>query len=210
MASRGWSYTAVTTAPPADPPTIGALRSYRESVGYGIATSTYEADVAAVQAANLKYVNTLSSSARDRYYADLGGGLPQLNTPANPQSCQALAMQEVRQGLPYFDDSVRPAIGQAQRSIINSATFLTAMSAWRSCMGAQGYQVNTLEDPRSQIDAAFRASNGSTLASIKAREVTMATADFTCQMSSVIPARQALELQEVASLKAQFPQYANR
>lgn len=214
MRSRGWNFAPQTTLRSTDPTIIGDLRRFRSSSGYGVSTRT-DSQAAGNKAAYQAYYDGLSPEGQRQYSYDLGGGdIEGAPRQIAPHGCQPAAMKQLQTALPFYDPTVAPEIGKAIHRVLDSPEFASSSDAWRVCMQGRGYDMRSIDDPakmaRERFVALGPAPAAVALSTARTDEARMGSADFECQILSVIPVRHRLEMAEVEQLKAKFPQYSDR
>lgn len=191
-----------------DPSSPAFMRAY----GYGVSTNPW-GDPAEYEDPNQEYRDSLSESELEAYSTALYG------EPIDPGSsdtdatwdwtksgCSGRAFHEVIGEDAGFDDPEVNAITQAQATIQSEAaespTVKETLAAWVDCMGSAGYDVETRDDPRNEIQAEMDAlyaempqdlsedeasawkPDATKLSDLQAKEVATATADADCSAES--------------------------
>jgi hypothetical protein len=193
MKSRGWDYAPPVVDATDEPGTVGALRTYRSEHGYGLA------DAAAAPTAPKP--EPLAADLGAAFQRDLGKLAP--GSPADG-SCSSEGLAAVAATVPmYSSQEVRLAIGAETDTVTTDPDFAAALAKWSTCLeAATGLRAGTLEDPQAHV--ADERLSGSQL---RVEEHRIASADSTCQETSVLPVRVRLESAAVERLKAKYPGY---
>jgi hypothetical protein len=202
MADRGWKYSPNPgLLALSEPVTVGALRSYRASSGYGIAD---KALVGRPADPNQALVMSLNEPDRARWNRDLSGGDSEGIVTSGPLGCRTEALHGLLTSTRMANPQVRAKVTQARQQIAENSEVLAAVDAWRSCMADKGFPgLANLRAPRNTLTSTGTAS--SELPSLKEKELRMATADFACQEMTVLPVLQRLEMEAVAVLTRELP-----
>ncbi len=212
MQNLGWDYTApdVTTLDHEKPPsTLGALRVWTTSYGYGITTqpdqgTTIRAAIDAQEA----YQEQLDPEAQARYQADLYGpdgsdeGAP---IGADRPGCAAQAEHDAYADVPAANGALLDVLAHELGEIWASDEYRAALDEWRSCMQERGFDFTGPGEAKQSVLDRFTAGGVNELRDYERR---VATADLTCAESTLLPVTIPLETAAVGQLVVQFPQYA--
>lgn len=208
MSSRGWRYSVSSANQ--TPQTIGGMRSFRQTYGYGVLSSPDKG-----LAAEQDYVDSLTSDQQVRFYQDLGTSAlgsvpdPQFASSYTTGSCTSSAIASAESYVPLYNDAARQAVGQAEKSIQSNPQFIDAIRRWSGCMSQYGYTVSVLEQPAQDIRSAEKSGlTTAQMGDLRTTELKEAGVDFQCQEGSIMPVRQSLETAAVEQLRLQFPAYA--
>lgn len=228
MAEQGWEYTPVDysqidggmVAIEEDGPEWGT-EEYAQELGYGIATwDTTEATAEPVpegedaewQDPNSEYVESLSETAQEEYYAALHGPQPSIEDmesgeweydPANA-GCYGKASEEVfnpggEDGQNVFEDPKFEALIEDISRIYEQAEddprIAELRSEWTACMAEAGYAgLASPDDARDGIMTEYDAMwqdgepGGPALEALQEKERAVALADFRCAKESDVDA----------------------
>lgn len=217
MRARGWTYIARDDSlGRSEPTTVLELGKHRKSVGYSAETAALDGTGAVSSAApdsatgrNRAYVESLSPSERRRYTNDLSGGVNEAApVERNPSGCQPMAFNAIGADMPIRDREFANAWSASVRAVLTSQEYLGSVEAWRSCMTHAGHSVEAPDRaPAVAQQESEKAGDPESRIRVK---LAIAGADFDCQVSALLPAKQRLEQAQIATLVAKFPQYAAR
>ena len=203
MADRGWTFEPeVPLLSSFFPATVGELRTFSQTEGYGLASSL---EPSAGSRANENYARGLGPTQRDKYYADLSAGDDegQGRAPA-PSGCQPRTEDEFRQGLPFYDEAQRRAIAAKVTEVENSPGLKAAIASYVACMQKQGIEVNGVGEAKNQlgdlVDRATAEKTSAAIAQLRSEEIRVATIDADCTTTFVTPVKVPLETEAVAAL----------
>lgn len=206
MSNRGWDYEPVVDdrPPSPEPRTIGELREYRSRYGYGEFTQppAPRSDDGPAER-NWERLQTLSEEQRIAYLTDLAGsveaGMEDL-VPL-PGSCRNEAADGM--GLPSDNAELMESMQEQYLATRDSVDLLAARRAWSACMAERGYDVSEPADALRLV-----VSQATDLARSPVEfELAVASADFECASTSLLPMEHRLESSIVANLQAAFPEY---
>jgi hypothetical protein len=206
MHAAHFDYEPVPTDNPTFFNTIGGLRRYRSTWGYGVAALPPDDPAARATALrNAAYRDRLPAEERRRYDAVLGvvpEGLPHDELPPpSVAGCAPQALREVRTGLPRMNAAIvrRVTAGTFARD----PRYVAAVATWARCMRDRGYEFDHPDDPqRSARDLPGKPADR------RRAEVALAVADVECYVSHVHPVQATLERELLEGVVATFPAYA--
>lgn len=213
MQDLGWDYVApdVSELDGLKPPsTLGALRQWTETYGYGITTQTGEPNPTreAIDA-QYDYEAQLSQAARVRYQSDLYG--PEGTDESAPigadrPGCALQAELHAYQDVPAANGALLDVLGERLQGLWSSDEYVSALDGWRSCMTTQGFDFVRQGDAKDAV--LDRISTSSDMDELQTYERSVAVADLACAESSLLPVAIPGEAQVVEDLVARFSQYA--
>lgn len=186
MRERGWEYipAIIPDSAISEPRTVGELRAFRHTYGYGFATVELlvtEGERQSMTAdPNLPYIDQLSDVDEQRFYEDREGtfyGEP--SDVERAHSCRGEAEAQVRASIPYYDERIRDLIAPFIEAADKDPVMLVAMATWRSCMEASGYDFTELNEP--EVFIAEQLPTSSDLEGLAETEIRVATDDFDCR-----------------------------
>jgi hypothetical protein len=200
MRARGWTYIARDDSlGRSEPATVLELGRHRKSVGYSDSAT----------GRNRAYVESLSPSERRRYSNDLSGGVNEAApVERNPSGCQPMAFNAIGADMPIRDREFANAWSSSVRAVLTSQEYLAGVEAWRSCMTNAGHAIEAPDRaPAVAQQESEKAGDPESRIRVK---LAIASADFDCQVTALLPVKQRLEQAQIATLVAKFPQYAAR
>lgn len=217
MRVRGWIYVPRDDSlGRAEPATVSELEKLRKSVGHSVPPVAINGTGAASSAppesattSNRAYVEGLALSKRQRYLKDLSAGVDEA-APAdpNPSGCQPKARNAIGADLPIRDRDFASAGSESVQAVVTSPSYLDALKAWRSCMTSAGHSMET-PDRAPAVAQQESEKAGDPESQLRVR-VAIASSDFDCQASVLLPVKQRLEQAQIAILVARFPQFSTR
>ncbi len=213
MQDLGWDYIAPDLSVldgSKSPSTLGALREWTATYGYGITTQPGQGSAIreAIDAQDA-YQAQRGPEARARYLSDLHGpdgtdeGAP---ICADRPGCAAQAERDAYADVPAADGTLLEVLGGMLEDIWASEEYVAALNRWHTCISDQGLDFARKGDAkRTVLD---RIGTSSDLEALQAYELRVATADLACAESTLLPMAIPLEAQVVGELVARFPEYA--
>jgi hypothetical protein len=215
MRALGWIYLPRDDSlVRSEPSTVTELGSLRRSVGYSVPSTNGTGAVSAAPsesatAQNRAYVESLTVSERQRYLRDLNGGTSEA-TPVdpNPSGCRPKARNAIGADLPNRNREFANAWSESVQALLTDPAYLRGLDAWRSCMTRAGHTVETPD--RAPAVAQQQSERAGDPASGLQAKLAIASSDFDCQVSELLPVKQRLEQAQIAALVAKFPQYSDR
>lgn len=215
MRAHGWMYLPRNDSlVRSEPSTVTELGKLRKSVGYSVpATNGTDAVTAApadsATAQNRAYVDSLSASERQRYLKDLNGGTSEATAvDLTGSGCRPKARNAIGADLPNRNPEFAKAWSESVQVLLTDPAYLRGLDAWRSCMTRAGYAVETPD--RAPAVAQEQSERAGDLASRLRIKLAIASSDFDCQVSELLPVKQRLEQAQIAALVSKFPQYSER
>ncbi|HEX8002233.1 MAG TPA: hypothetical protein VF519_06025 [Mycobacteriales bacterium] len=204
LRDAGFGYEPVRPENPTWFTTIGDLRRFRSTYGYGTVSLPPEGTGAKAAAeANAAYRARLAPEDQRRYDEALGvvdealgSGVPAPGVPG----CRARALRAVRGGLPRTDPAVLREVAAIDPS--TDRRYAAAVTAWSACMRDQGYDFAHPDDPQREA----RAAKGEPAERLRA-EVRLAVADVTCYVAHVHPVQAAVEREGLRAVVARHPAF---
>lgn len=213
MQDLGWDYVApdVSVLDGAKPPsTLGALRQWTETYGYGITTQTGQPSAIRESIeAQYEYQAHLGTDARARYQSDLSGpGGTDESVPigADRPGCAPQAERDAYQDVPAANGALLEALGERLGVLWASEEYVTALDGWRGCMSTQGFDFVRQGDAKQAV--LDRSVASSDVKELQTYERSVAVADLACAESTLLPVAVPSEAQVVDDLVARFPEYA--
>lgn len=202
MADRGWKYSPnPNVLGLSEPVTVGALRAYRATSGYGIADKPSVRPVDP----NQPLVQGLSSADQERWNRDLSaGGEEGGATRPGPPGCRTQALSELLTSTPMANPQVRAKVAEARSRVAGHPEIVAAIEAWRSCMASKGFP-NLATVPAARTMLRNEATSATDRNSLKEKELRLATSDFSCQEQTILGPLQRIESEAVAQLKSELP-----
>ncbi len=204
MQQRGWSYEPVLPDESSPQPrTVGELRRFRETYGYGTyAGPELSHDPREAADRNAAYWLSLTSDEQDDYLRDLQGAVEVDEGSALPGSCQYVAGEAQR--IPLHDQAVMKEMQALYEAAAMSPDLVLAWEAWSACMIGRGYD---FRDATDAVDFVDTLGQSLTLEEAAAQEVGVATADFECRLITVMPVWHRLEVEVVRTLVERYPEW---
>lgn len=208
MQQRGWTYEpSLQQSPFTEPRTVGELRDFRETYGYGVFTAEEFAasdDPKGAANRNADYLASLSVDQQDAYRRDFNGGIGDDEGEAPGQgSCEAVAAEAV--SIPLGDLAVMTELGRLYEAAFQSPEYLRAVDVWRSCLEDRGYQLDQDGYPDELLMA--KAARGVPVNELADYEIAVAVADFECSLTSTLPVKHRLETAIVRELTERYPEW---
>ena len=213
MQGLGWDYVApdVSELNGLKPPsTLGALREWTVSFGYGVTTQTGQPNpIREAIDAQYEYEAQLSEDARARYESDLNG--PEGTDESAPigadrPGCAPQAERDAYEDVPADDKALLEVLGERLQELWASDEYVSALDGWRSCMTTQGFDFARQGDAKEAV--LDRIGTSSDAQELQAYELSVATADLACAESTLLPVAIPSEMQIVESLVDRFPEFA--
>jgi hypothetical protein len=97
----------------------------------------------------------------------------------------------------------------AVQFILASQQYLAAEASWAKCMRRAGYGLTNPSQAPALVQHMIAADSDSGYGNA-AQVLTVARSDYRCQLSTLIPVRQQLELTQIIHLVDLFPEYRHR
>lgn len=217
MRARGWMYLPRDDSlGRAEPTSVSELGKLRKSVGYSVPPVAINGTGAASSAPpesatawNRTYVEGLTQSERQRYLRDLSAGVDEAApVDPNPSGCQPKARNAIGADLPIRDRDFASAWSQSVQAVLTSPAYIAGLEAWRSCMTSAGHSMET-PDRAPAVAQQESEKAGDPVSQLRVK-VAIASSDFDCQVSVLLPVKQRLEQAQIAILVARFPQFSTR
>ena len=213
MQDLGWDYVApdVSELDGLKPPsTLGALRQWTETYGYGITTQP-DQGIAYRSAIDgqYDYQAQLSQDARARYESDLYGpeGTDEsVPIGADRPGCAPQAERDAYEDVPAANKTLLEVLGDRLQELWASDEYVSALNGWQSCMTTQGFDFVRQGDAKEAV--LDRIGTSSDVEELQAYERSVAIADLACAESTVLPVAILSEAQIVESLVDRFPEFA--
>jgi len=207
MEDRGWEYQPVLQESD-EPLTVQEMEAAVQQYGYAHYSSPPLSDSRrAAPDANHAYWQSLTAEQQRQYSIDLGNenadnesGLPPEGRSAPPGSCRAIAEDEI--DLPLYNEELMDRMRELFVDSRNSAEVVAARLAWSACMRLRGYDV-ALPDDADEL--ALSEGAGLPVEDAIENEIAIASADFDCRRSTILPLDQAIEREIVDILRREFP-----
>lgn len=211
MVERGWEYEPVILDVGGEPLTVGEQATFVGEFGYAHYSFPLESGRGRAAAhANYDYWLALTESQKREYSTDLGdenadgdAGVPPEGREAPPGSCRAMAQEE--SSLPLYNEPLMDRMREMYLASRDSVELAAALVAYTGCMRVRGYDVAT---PIDADQLAFNRGAGLPVAEAVEQEIAIASADFECRLSTLLPVGQAIEAQIVETLIEEFPETA--
>ncbi len=206
MQERGWSFEPpLQRSAVAEPRTIGELREYRATYGYGMFTGVEpgEDGTAAADRNHLFYLS-LSSDEQRAYREDLNGDVHANERPAD-DSCESIGRSANQ--IPLEDQAVMRELAALYEAAGQSTEFLGAVDSWRQCLSDRGYRLVQGEHPTELIEQ--QADVGAEATTLAALEIDVAVADFECAAKTTMAVLHRLESQIVQRLVEKYPEWGS-
>ncbi|MGF1618063.1 MAG: hypothetical protein ACFCU2_09735 [Acidimicrobiia bacterium] len=214
MQQRGWTYEPVLQDTSfGEPKTVGELRRFRETYGYGeFAYPQPENGISGVEAAdrNAARYSALPPDQQREYLMDLNGGVEEAETSLEddtplPGSCLAEARDAT--AAPLYDEAVMRDMRDMYQAGLESPQMVVAREEWSQCMRDLGYE---LTQPIDAYDLAVTQGQGLPVEEAVAQETRVASDDFECRLISIIPLEHQIESDIVQTLIERYPEYGDR
>ncbi|HLF43017.1 MAG TPA: hypothetical protein VJA46_05755 [Acidimicrobiia bacterium] len=208
MQQRGWTFEPVLQhSQVPEPRTVGELRDFRESFGYGLYTTLDFVDTSGREAAdrNNEYHESLGADEQAVYRRDLNGDVSGEGEAPVAGSCEALAEGALE--VPGTDQAVMTEMRNLYQAAQLSAEFLSAVDDWRACLASRGYEIDREAHPVDLVDElAFADAQPQELTDF---ELAIAVADFECDLTTKMPVLHRLETEIVQELVEKYPEWGS-
>lgn len=208
MQQRGWTFEPLLqNSNVAEPRTVGELREFRSTYGYGQYTTGELADSSTQEAAdrNHEYYVSLSADEQRAYREDLNGDISSEGNRPSEGSCEALAEDAVK--VPGTDQAVMAEMRILYEAALQSPEYLHAFDDWTACLNDRGYEVSRARPPFLLVEE--RAEAGAPMEQLVPFEVEVAVADFECALTTKMPVSHRLELEIVEELVEKYPEWGS-
>ncbi len=190
MKRKGWTYSPT---PVTSPPAVIADTVFATTYGYGISTNP-PAPASGVSSPendpNTKIVNALATADQTAYSTDLIG------TPAAPGCRIAARRAAITKMEPALTPSGQTLVTDFQKAVEADPTVIQAHKDWTACMRRAGFAIDTTVSGVNHITDRLRAlpvDDTAALAALQHDEIAMASADYACTTTTLLPARRKVE-----------------
>jgi len=206
MEQRGWTYepTLQDSSFP-EPRTVGELREFRRTSGYGLYTQPEPTDASPKRAAdrNGEYYTSLDEDQQAQYRQDLNGDITSEGEVPVDGSCEALAEQAV--DTPGTDQELMADMRSLYSAAHQTPEHMSAENEWKACLADRGYDIEGDGHPVNLVDELAAAEPPpEELADF---EVEVAVDDFECALTTTMPVLHHLESEIVEELVVKYPKW---
>jgi len=210
MEEHGWTYEpSLQHSPFPEPSTVGELREFRQTHGYGLYTQPEVSSTSSAKRTadrNHDYYMTLDEDQQTQYRTDLNGDIRSEGEAPDGGSCEALANQAI--DIPQTDQQLMAELAGLYALTMRSTDYATAEEDWRTCLVDRGYELGSDAYPHTLLDEQWAAEVPAD--EIADFEITIAIDDFECAFTTTMPITHRLETEVVEELLAKFPKWETR
>lgn len=207
MQERGWNHEpSLQNSAFPEPRTVGELREFRHTNGYGLYTQPEPTNVSPAKRAadrNHDYYTSLDDDQQEEYRQDLNGDISSEGEEPVDGSCEELAEHAV--DIPVTDEELMADMRSLYSAAHETPEYVSAEDDWRTCLADRGYDIERDGHPVHLVDE--QAAAEPPPQELADFEVAVAVDDFECAMTTTMPVRHQMETEIVDELVEKYPKW---